>query len=405
MTQNIEILKIANRLVSYALHDSSRATTRSLAQGVKNISIPPSAQKDYCKTVQEFYELEKIISRNYSLEAFEGKVRKFIAPFVLDAKLVDKQSVTLFLRELSGAPLINYSVFRPIHRIKTNMRFGPIVLGRFTFYNTVSDAVALNTALKGIKDEVLLDDAEHYLIHTSVEARDRVRALELADALFEQFENVIRFMLGPQSRFDTRIFGWAGSFSAYSIVMSGVDWASSISKEGITDELNIDDKYFLDAKFGFDIIWKNLGKSSLSQLMKKIFLSVNWVGQSIDEKIPSSGFLKAAIALEILFTPEPGMFAPSIVSQITENIVLLLGADATSRFELEQKVKHLYGIRSKVAHTGRTDIAPDDLLAIQELVRQTIFKLLTTVKIKECSTSEDLSKVLKSLKYSCPPIS
>jgi len=105
-----------------------------------------------------------------------------------------------------------------------------------------------------------------------------------------------------------------------------------------------------------------------------------------------------------LFTPEKGNFAPSIVFQITENVTLLLGADENSRTLAEREFKRLYEIRSSIAHAGKTDIQRADLVAIQEMARQVIFKLLTSASVKDCSTPDELNKVLKKLKYSCPSL-
>jgi hypothetical protein len=138
--------------------------------------------------------------------------------------------------------------------------------------------------------------------------------------------------------------------------------------------------------------------------MQKILLAVDWVGQSIAEKVSSSAFIKAAIALEVLFTPEKGSFAPSIVFQITENVTLLLGKDEESRARGEREFKRLYDIRSSIAHAGKTDVERTDLVSIQEMARQVIFKLLTAPSVKDCATPDELSKVLKKLKYSCPPV-
>jgi hypothetical protein len=172
----------------------------------------------------------------------------------------------------------------------------------------------------------------------------------------------------------------------------------------LAKDLDVDDTYFRDSDAGFDRIWASLGAPSNGKLMQKILLAVDWVGQSIAEKVSSSAFIKAAIALEVLFTPEKGNFAPSIVFQITENVTLLLGKDEASRTGLEREFKRLYEIRSNIAHAGKTDIERADLVSIQEMARRVIFKLLTAPSIKDCATPDELSKVLKKLKYSCPAI-
>jgi hypothetical protein len=278
------------------------------------------------------------------------------------------------------------------------------VLGSYVIYHIDNDAAALNQALRGTIDETLMDTSDPYLIRCTVDARDQLIALELADARYEQFENAIYCMLGPESAFAPTIFGSPGPIAKKTIVMSKATWSSSIGSDSAANDLDIDDPYFLKSDVGFDRIWAHLGAKSNTKLMQKILLAVDWVGQSIAEKVSSSAFIKAAIALEVLFTPEKGSFAPSIVFQITENVTLLLGKDEESRARGEREFKRLYDIRSSIAHAGKTDVERTDLVSIQEMARQVIFKLLTAPSVKDCATPDELSKVLKKLKYSCPPV-
>lgn len=400
----VDATEIANHLITYAVPGFIAPKGRRFPRTAEGIAVPPESVQDYYAAVRELFQVDKTVATTYSVITFEKRVIRFIAPFVIASQKVDKRTVSAFLRELANAPCITHDVFRPIHRITKSADSGPIVLGNYTLYNTVTDASALDEALRGIMDETLLDTSDQYLIRCSVEARDEMIALELADARFEQFENAIYCMLGPQSGFAPTIFGSPEPIAKKTIVMSKATWSSSIGSESLAKDLDVDDTYFRDSDAGFDRIWASLGAPSNGKLMQKILLAVDWVGQSIAEKVSSSAFIKAAIALEVLFTPEKGNFAPSIVFQITENVTLLLGEDEASRTRLEREFKRLYEIRSNIAHAGKTDIERADLVSIQEMARRVIFKLLTAPSIKDCATPDELSKVLKKLKYSCPAI-
>jgi hypothetical protein len=141
-----------------------------------------------------------------------------------------------------------------------------------------------------------------------------------------------------------------------------------------------------------------------NELTKKVLLAVDWIGQSIAEKVASSAFIKAAIALEVLFSPKKEFISSSITAQISESVAMLLGSNAESRFQTEKEVKDLYGIRSKVAHEGKTDVAYADLAEVQHLAREVVIKMLTLESLKTLATGQDLQQFLKSQKYGCPPL-
>ena len=404
MNTQVDVAEIVNRIFAYAVPGRLSPERRTFPRIAEGISIPPDVVQEYYAAVREFHKADKKIAAKYSTRAFENEVIKFIAPFVLKSKNPDKMSISAFQHELLSRAIETHDVYRPIHRITKSRASGPVVLGAFILYNSVFDADALDSALRGVREDTLLNDSEHYLIRCTVIAHDFDNALELADARFEQFENAIRFMVGPESYYDATVFGSSRSNSRTSIVRSKTNWSSAIGSNFIPKDLDIDDPYFMYEVPRFDRVWEHLGRESNSPLMKKILLAVDWVGQSIAEKVPSSAFLKAAIALEVLFTPEKGQFAPSIVFQITENVTLLLGKDRESRINGEKEFKHLYEIRSGIAHAGRTEIAQEDLTSIQEMARQVIFKLLTSPAVKDCTTSEQLGVVLKALKYNCPAL-
>lgn len=400
----LDVTEITNRIISYAVPGLIAPKSRQFPRSAEGISIPPKYLQAYYAAVHELFQFEKAIAATYSIETFEKRVIKLIAPFVVAKQAVARKTVTEFLRQLMGEPFITHDVFRPIHRITKSADSGPIVLGGYTLYNTVADACALNEALRGTMEDSLLDMTDHYLVRCSVEARDQLIALKLADARFEQFENALYCMLGSGKSFAPTIFGSPNPIAKTTIVISKATWSSSIGSESLAKDLDIDDPYFLSADAGFDRIWDNLGAASNTKLMQKILLAVDWVGQSIAEKVSSSAFIKAAIALEVLFAPEKGNFAPSIVFQIAENVTLLLGEDEESRTQCEREFKRLYEIRSSIAHAGKTDVEQADLVSIQEMARQVIFKLLTAPSVKGCETPDELNKVLKKLKYNCPAI-
>ena len=117
--------------------------------------------------------------------------------------------------------------------------------------------------------------------------------------------------------------------------------------------------------------------------------------------MPQSAFLKAAIALEIIFTyNEKTIINASILSQISEGTALILGESVEERLKIETEVKNLYGLRSAIVHSGNKDISRDDHLKILDVSRNVVTKLLTSEKLMSIDSVENLYKLLKQIKYS-----
>jgi len=141
--------------------------------------------------------------------------------------------------------------------------------------------------------------------------------------------------------------------------------------------------------------------NSLNKFQKRILLAIEWIGQSIRESLPQSAFLKAAIALEIIFTHnEKTIINASILSQISEGTALILGKSVDERLEIETEVKNLYGLRSAIVHSGNKDISRSDHLKILKVSRNVLTKLLTDEKLMSIDSVENLYKLLKQIKYS-----
>ena len=116
---------------------------------------------------------------------------------------------------------------------------------------------------------------------------------------------------------------------------------------------------------------------------------------------PPSAFIKAAIALEIIFTPsKQAIIAPSIVSQISESIALILGSSVDERLKIEKRVKDLYELRSKIVHSGNKDINQVDYKTLLEIARSVIIRILTSDKLNSVDSVQDLYTILKKFKYS-----
>jgi Apea-like HEPN len=134
---------------------------------------------------------------------------------------------------------------------------------------------------------------------------------------------------------------------------------------------------------------------------KHILRCAEWTGQAIADSNPASALVKAAIALEVLFSgQEKGMITPSITAQIAEGSAFLLGTGRDSRIHLEREVKRLYGIRSAVLHSGKDSVNQEDLFSFIRICRSIVVLLLSEGEFFHMTSMTELATHLKNKKYS-----
>jgi hypothetical protein len=110
--------------------------------------------------------------------------------------------------------------------------------------------------------------------------------------------------------------------------------------------------------------------------------------------------VKAAIALEVLFSAnEKGLITPSIMAQISESCAFLLGNEHASPVEIEREVRHLYGVRSSVVHSGKDSVDSKDLNAFIRICRYVVVLLLSGDEFVGMDTMAKLADHFRSRKY------
>lgn len=400
---------IANELITYyilgGVFELDDEMYRSWGSG-GGISVPYEHSSKYSDALQRLFEIDKGLQGSYSFATFEKEVAGWLYPHILAKTKVDAKAVKSFFKELAEVPIKDHDVFRPVFGIKLTPKPKATTLGPYTIYSSKAHLKPVVRGLKPKLKEMFLEEPTPYLIKVTVRSREYSKAVELADAQFETFENIVRFMLGPRViYFELGILNYQGLTRKRAIVKSHDGVSSSSQKDGPTLDLELNHSYFKDPKKGFDVIWTKLKSASNSELSKRILLAAEWIGQSYAERVPSSAFIKATIALEILFTPQQGDFVtPSIVSQLSESVALIIGTDVESRLQLEADVKRLYKIRSGVAHAGKTDVQDKDLTEIQSLARAIVMKMLTMPSMRKVSNGIEMFQLFKSMKYRCKPL-
>nr|WP_274601715.1 HEPN domain-containing protein [Stenotrophomonas maltophilia] len=154
-----------------------------------------------------------------------------------------------------------------------------------------------------------------------------------------------------------------------------------------------------------NLLWNATKNSSTPALHQRLMNAAKWLGDSYLESDKASAFIKAAIALEVLFTSnEKSIISPSILSSISESVACILGDDLKTRISLEKRLKDHYSTRSAIAHSGKNNVSQSDVEEFRWMVRQAIARVMGTPTLRDLGTIEKLHEHLKSLKYSFAPI-
>jgi hypothetical protein len=407
MSQKPSKTQLANTVISSAIVEGPFEHEEQRYRGFGcGISIPYSTAEKYKEALQDLYSQDKTVPETYTLESFEKELAFFLAPYVAAGAQIDNLAITGFLKEISAVPIVQHEVYRPISGVTLVHAQEPVVLGPFTIYSTALHAVQLSTVVGGRLTSSLVDNAAAYVIGVKLMTREDAKALDLADALFERFERAIRFMIGrPKTSYDVGILNYSGSTRNRAFVFTD-DWgSSSTQRKGAVSELPIDAAYLVNPANGFDAIWSIFDARSPSEMKQRVLLAIDWIGESYGENVVSSAFIKAAIALEILFNEQKNDFlSKGIAAQISESVALLLGSDLDSKLGTEKRLRELYGIRSGIAHAGKNDIKASDLDSIQSLARQSVIQVMVNPAFKDVHKAADMTLLFKRLKYGGAPV-
>jgi hypothetical protein len=396
----IDIVDVVNRLISFAVPGVDQSADFPLNYG--GISISADKLQAFYSGVSELSFANKLFMNAYTGDAFQNEVMKLIAPYVHNRNSFKTHKVAALLKTLSDLPRTERDVYRPLYGVTRIALAGRVALGRFTIYNTRTDLTQLNEALYGRLHLLQINMESHYQIHIRVEARSDAEANEIADQMFEAFERTIRFIMGSYQLYNVGIFHCTESVNRQFIVMHPSGGRASKYEPPTIPLLAIDSPILSSAENGFDKIWTVLGSTSNTDLTKRILLAVSWIGQSIAEKASSSSLVMAAIALEVLFSPKQTETSPSISSQISMSVAMLIGTDSDSRVVRAAEFKRLYGIRSRVVHGGNANVTKMDVDAIQEMARSVIIKMLTSPLLNDVSSGDQMQRLFQGMNDNSP---
>ncbi len=388
------------------------SSRQSFGMGDNAINFVNANLIKYIDAISRAFNSDEGIKKTYTLKKYESLLIKHFIECFSKKCLAKNEDVSSFEKKLKAESIKTFSVFRDIHGIVLNSPTSPLLLGGYTIYQFASQKEFIESKIDSKTDsfpQIWFKDNPEYLIEWKAEARHSEKAIEIADEHFERFELILRYVIGSATNhFEVGVLNYQGWRHRKAYILSDMgEVSSSWTRHGpIEPTIPLDDPYLVKEDTGYHTVWGFTTKKNLNKFQKRIMLAVEWIGQSMADPSPQSAFIKAAIALEIIFTyNEREIITPSIMNQISESIALILGSSVDERLEIERSVKKLYGLRSKIVHSGNKDISQADYKTLLEIARSVIIKILTSDKLNSVDTVEELYTILKKIKYSGEAIS
>ncbi|NMF60998.1 HEPN domain-containing protein [Pseudanabaena yagii] len=380
--------------------------------------LKESAEKILC----EYKEIKKSISNEY----FQNELRNIVLDCIKNGTIPTKETIDRLMKEIESVmPIQTWEVFRPFYGAEL-ISSETFELGGYKIYSIPK----YQEAVKEIPHLDLLtrsnpDTAQHHLIiSVKVDARDAVKADELACSKFHQFDNIIRYMLGSlDNSLDVGVFEYVGASIEKVFLLSSPKNHHSRSRiNGVFQPVELDGKfpirfegmdqeqfssmpeyYFKNAQFGHEWIWEVASTPNPTKLQSKIITAIEWVGKAIRDNDNARAFVQVVFAFESIFTFQEKnvLVSPGIANQISESVAFILGTNLEERIVCEKQAKTIYGNRSAIAHGGSSSISDIELDEAIDLIKRVILKMTTETNFKSMNSIEEFYKWMQQQKYSC----
>lgn len=137
-------------------------------------------------------------------------------------------------------------------------------------------------------------------------------------------------------------------------------------------------------------------------LQNKIYKSAMWLGKSLRNENIGDAFLQEIIALECLLTRQEKNYciSPSIGYSLAETLALLVGNTKENRINILKDIKKLYGLRSSIVHSGKSDILISSYYQLFDYIKKGIYIILDLIDEKKLQNIDELYNYIDDIKFS-----
>lgn len=235
-------------------------------------------------------------------------------------------------------------------------------------------------------------------IAISLHSAEPIRAIELAKEEVRRSLDLLRLGIKathrPQDDIRIGITGDHPSVVVEALAVS--DSSVNIEMKRVGIPLRVDAS-FLNAleQLGIFRVSEALVRPRCTNLEEAIIRSMHWFSVATCQDDKSNTFLLLVVSLETLFKQAQGA---SIASTVAEGSAFLLGKSKDQRLEISKLVRKFYGMRSSVAHSGRSSFSEIDLDRLMLIVLEVILEVVS--RTDKLRTQDDLDNEIQLMKFS-----
>lgn len=244
----------------------------------------------------------------------------------------------------------------------------------------------LNSILKDFKSGVIAEVHE--------EAGEGEKALEKALKTIEDSLNVLR-LYNPSSRIGIHgeIPRQLRSIKAVNLTLRSM--SEQMSVLGLTPSYYINSERLKTMKkHHFNKFSKLLKKKDLTELEKKLKITLHWYGSGVKDTVNIDKFIKLIISFESLLLKKREYPKKQ---KLCERLCFMLRKKRVRRKNLFKIMSKLYEIRNEIIHEGREEIEESDIANLLHFIRETLLFMIR--KIKKFETLDELIGWIDDLKF------
>ena len=125
-----------------------------------------------------------------------------------------------------------------------------------------------------------------------------------------------------------------------------------------------------------------------TEISNRIIAAYEITGNACIERDEHTAFLLLAIALESAVLGKETR--EELTYQLATRVAHLISQTLTGRRAIVRKIKRLYGIRSKVVHTGRIEISASEVREMRLVCLTTLHSITVIAEAESIKSNQDL---------------
>lgn len=379
---------------------------RSYSQGQGTLTVLGDENcRNFEDGVDALLRTDQKLQSSLSYKAFEEGVVALMRRTVPRGSAPTISECEEMWSQFETMPVEEYQVIRPVHGVSLGATPKVLTLGSFRFFDVSLHANEVITNERVGLPSWFRKDHSGICVECRVMAREVDKALELADHLYRQLEMILTAMIGLRyESYRVRILSVPlGSVLRHAMftnraVLSGAERLDP------TQVLHLDNPAFTSPGTALASLLSIPGAEGTS-LEHRIMRAVEWIGESLLDGSTAGAFIKSATALEVLLREDQeGPITPSIMAQLAECTAYILAQSSEQGVRTEREIKRLYGLRSKIVHSGADTVDVRDYHQFAHIALSLIWQILGDPRYRNMKSVKELHAFLKQQKYSvCKP--